>query len=257
MADFDLKAAVESATNEVLQSEDFNTIIKNSVKSAVEKAIQSSFNYGALSKAIDKKIEEYLVPYIENYDMSEFVPKLDDVLTEIVNKTPLYDVKRTLNNFKSLMTVPESNVVSMKDLFDAYCKYMAKVIDTTGRNITYDSGTPQYEEFECYANYKDISSDWSLFKKISFDFTTDDKIETELSEPKNFNITLTRYKDDDSKDFEITFDREININGLRSLSDFEIMLISLVRAGVKVRSDSIDDYTDYITPEKEPELTYE
>lgn len=256
MADFDIKTAVETAANEIIQSEDFADIIRTNIKNAVENSIKASFNYGALSKAISKKVEEYLVPYIEQYDMSDFAPKLDDVLTEIIKETPIKDIQKTLSNFKTLMTVPDTKVIDLKDLFGAYCKYMAKAVNTYGRDVTFDSGEPEYESFECRVDYEDISSSYSIFEKLSLDFTVEEGIETECDEPANFNIVLHRYKDDNSKDYDIEFDREFNINGLRNLSDFELLLINYSRAGVKVRRNSIDDLSDFVTPENEPEASY-
>ena len=262
MSDFNIKDAVEQAANEALQDKDFMDTIKESIKTAIDKSIQSSFNYGALSKAIEKKIEEYLVPYIESYDMSAYASKLDDVLSELVISSPINDVSRSLRNFQTLMTVPEKKTIKLEDIFKAYCKYAAKTIDTDGRDVTCEYGAPEYESFVCSCTVEDITSEWSYYQKYSIDFTVEDGITSELDiEPMNFNIVLTRDKNRDiySKDtsWSIQYDRDFNVSGLKNLSDFDVMLLTLVRAGVTIEDGTITDLEEDVTPEKEPEPTYE
>ena len=65
------------------------------------------------------------MPFIEKYDMSDYIVKLDTVLTEIVNQTALVDNKRLLRNFQYLMTEPQEEEVKLSDLFREYEKYVA------------------------------------------------------------------------------------------------------------------------------------
>lgn len=251
---FDLKKAVENAANEVLQNTDFTDIIKANVQAAIEKTIKNSFEYGALSTAINNKIEEYLVPYIESYDFAKLVPKLDNVLTEIVNKTELHDISVTLSHFKQLMTIPENKVMTLDDLFKAYCKYAAQHVETDGRDVIYDSGSPEYEGFDCCVDCNDISSHHSSYKKISVDFHCN--AEFEFYETSSFNIVLSQWKDDAKKDeYDIRFDVQPTLSDLYNLSDFEIFLMTLARARVKITN--VESLSDFVTPEKEPELTYQ
>ena len=262
MSDFNIKDAVEQAANEALQDKDFMDTIKENIKTAIDKSIQSSFNYGALSKAIEKKIEEYLVPYIESYDMSAYASKLDDVLSELIISSPISDVSRSLRNFQTLMTVPEKKTIKLEDIFKAYCKYAAKTIDTDGRDVTFECGAPEYESFVCSCTVEDITSEWSYYQKYSIDFTVEDGITSELDiDPMNFNIVLTRDKNRDSysknTSWSIHYDKDFNVSGLKNLSDFDVMLLTLVRAGVTIEDGTITDLEEDVTPEKEPEPTYE
>ena len=73
-----------------------------------------------------------MVPYIEKYDFTEFLPKLDSVLAEIVNSDSCMAEKRILENFKALMLEPEQKEIKVTDLFKAWIKQCAKDIDVDG-----------------------------------------------------------------------------------------------------------------------------
>lgn len=101
MANFD--EDIKRITNEVLSDGTVDQIIREKVAEGIEKAVSSSFNYGKLEKAVKERVEQVLVPFIENYDMSAYIVKLDTILTDIVNKSNLVDNKQMLENFQYLM----------------------------------------------------------------------------------------------------------------------------------------------------------
>lgn len=121
MANFD--EDIKRITDEILSDGTVDQIIREKVTDGIEKAIASSFNYGKLEKAVKERVEQVLVPFIENYDMSAYIVKLDTVLTEIVNKSVLMDNKQErvpmvdpcyyclcrscINNAESLTVNPE------------------------------------------------------------------------------------------------------------------------------------------------------
>ena len=61
-----------------------------------------------------------MVPYIEKYDFSEYLPRLDTVLTEIVNSDACIENKKILENFKGLSIKQEEKEMEVTDLFDAW-----------------------------------------------------------------------------------------------------------------------------------------
>ena len=136
MANFD--EDIRRITNEVLQDGTVDQIIREKVTDGIKGAISDSFGYGKLRNAIKERVEQVLVPFIEKYDMSDYIVKLDTVLTEIVNQTALVDNKRLLRNFQYLMTEPQEEEVKLSDLFREYEKYVAKHMETDGRKISYD-----------------------------------------------------------------------------------------------------------------------
>lgn len=108
MANFD--EDIKRITDEILSDGAVDQIIREKVTDGIEKAIASSFNYGKLEKAVKERVEQVLVPFIENYDMSAYIVKLDTVLTEMVNKSVLTDNKNLLENFKFMMEEPQDEL---------------------------------------------------------------------------------------------------------------------------------------------------
>ena len=77
MANFD--EDIRRITNEVLQDGTVDQIIREKVTDGIKGAISDSFGYGKLRNAIKERVEQVLVPFIEKYDMSDYIVKLDTV----------------------------------------------------------------------------------------------------------------------------------------------------------------------------------
>ena len=193
-----------------------------------------------------------LVPLIESYDMSEYIVKLDTVLTEIVNSTALTDNKRILANFKSLMTEPEMKTITVSELFKEYKKFVAKEMDTDGRDVQVDDGV-YYDPME--VNFEVIEEEdrsWSCFDRAILELSVD---EEEQQEKLNRTIRLDHYKNG-KEGWDIISEFNPQITSLRYLDDFDIFLLKLQRANVKVIVDKKSDW-DSVISENEPEATYE
>lgn len=135
-----LKIAQESLT-----SDEVNQIVKEKFMKAVENAIDDAFRWGDARKAIESKVKEVMVPYIEKRDFSDYLPKLDTVLTELVNSDTCLANKKILENFKDLMKEPEQKEIKITDLFKEWIKWCNKDIDTDDLEIDYDCIYPEAE----------------------------------------------------------------------------------------------------------------
>jgi len=102
-----MKEELLKIAQESLSSEEVEVIVKDKFMKALGSAIDDAFRWGDAKKAIENKVKEVMVPYIESYDFSEYLPKLDSVLTEIVNSDFCIANKKVLENFKNLMLEPE------------------------------------------------------------------------------------------------------------------------------------------------------
>ena len=192
-----------------------------------------------------------LVPLIESYDMSEYIVKLDTVLTEIVNSTALTDNKRILANFKNLMTEPDMKTITVSELFKEYKKFVAKEMDTDGRDVQIDDGV-YYDPME--VNFEVIEEEdrsWSCFDRAILELSVD---EEEQQEKLNRTIRLDHYKNG-KEGWDIISEFNPQITSLRYLDDFDIFLLKLQRANVKVIVDKESDW-DSVISENEPEATY-
>ena len=245
---------IRRITDECLRNGTVEEIIQKKVVAGFEEAITDAFKWGDLNKAIRSKINSVLVPYIENYDMSEYIVKLDTILSEIVKQTMLVDNKKILENFKSLMIEPNQKTITVSELFKIYNKWIAKDIETSGRNVNYDGNEPEYKSIETNVDFeKDEERRWSLFDYGTLEFTVN---EEDKHDEFNRTIRLSRYKNDKDEKWDITYKMPADINSLRTLNDFDIFLMKLERANVKVIIDTTYD-SDDITPDIKPELTYE
>lgn len=250
MANFDEE--IKKITDEILQDGTVDKIIRENIINGFKLAIERSFSYGKLSYAISKKTDEVLVPFIEKYDMNNYIVKLDTVLSEIVNSTALVENKKILENFKNLMIEPEKKTITVSELFKQYKLYVAKEMDTDGRDVQIED-TVYYEPMEVsFEIKKEQDRSWSCFDRAVLEFSV---AEEEQQENLNRTIRLNHYKNG-AEGWDIIAEINPEITSLRYLDDFDILLIKLQRGMVKLIIDEESDW-DNVISENEPEATYE
>ena len=246
-----MKEELLKIAQESLSSDEVTAIVKDKFMKALDSAIEDAFRWGDAKHAIEDKVKEVMVPYIEQYDFSEYLPKLDSVLTEIVNSDFCIENKKILENFEKLMLEPEQKEIKLTDLFKAWVKQCEKDIDTDGLDIDYDDGV-SYQSVDCEMCFElEDKPSWSSCQRavITFENEHDEKLNVEIpvskwiwNNGKEEPYTLSAYKD-------------LMISSLRSLSEFDVLLLRLSRAGTAIIIDK--EYDDsYIHPEKEPEASF-
>lgn len=250
MANFD--EDIKRITDEIIQNGTVEKIIKEKITKGFESAIDSAFSFGKLRDAIRKRTDEILVPFIEKYDMKEYIVKLDTVLSEIVNSTALIENKKILENFKNLMTEPEMKTITVSEIFEQYKLYVAKEMDTDGRDVQIEDGVyydPMKVNFEVI---EEEDRSWSCFDRAILELSVD---EEEQQEKLNRTIRLDHYKNG-KEGWDMTSEFNPQITSLRYLDDFDIFLLKLQRANVKLIVNKKSDW-DSVISENEPEATYE
>lgn len=246
-----MKNELLKIAQDVLTEEEVQEIVKEKFKDAFKEAVKEAFRWGDAEKAIKKKITEVMVPYIEKYDFTEFLPKLDSVLTEIVNSDGCIAEKRILENFKELMLEPEQKEIKVTEVFETWIKQCEKDIDVDGLEICYDDGV-YYASVECEMRFNEEDKpSWSCFRRGRITF------ENDHDESLNVEIPVLQYISSYGNDepYKISLSSDIKISSLRRLSDFEVLLLRLERAGTAIVIDKEWD-SSYIEPEKEPEATF-
>lgn len=246
-----MKEELLKIAQESLASEEVEEIVKKKFEKAVSDAIESAFRWGDAKKALEEKITEVMVPYIKNYDFSAYLPKLDTVLTEIVNSDFCIGNKRILENFKGLMTKPEAKEIKLTDLFETWIKQCDKDIDTDGLEICYDDN-PSYCSAECEMRFeKEDKPSWSSFQRavIIFECKHDEKL--------NVEIPISKWIRNNGKEepYTLTAFSDIPISSLRNLDGFQLLLLRLARAGTAIIIDKEYEENE-IYPEKEPEASF-
>ena len=246
-----MKEELLKIAQESLSSDEVTEIVKEKFIKALGSAIEDAFRWGDAKHAIENKVKEVMVPYIENYDFSEYLPKLDSVLTEIVNSDFCIGNKKILKNFEKLMLAPEQKEIKLTDLFKAWVKQCEKDIDTDGLDIDYDDGV-SYQSVDCEMRFElEDKPSWSSCQRAVITF------ENEHDEKLNVEIPVSKWIWDSGKEESYTLSvyKELMISSLRNLSDFDVLLLRLSRAGTAIIIDKELDY-DCIKPEAEPEASF-
>lgn len=246
-----MKEELLKIASESLSSDEVGEIVKEKFMNALENAIENAFHWGDAKNAIENKVKEVMVPYIESYDFSEYLPKLDSVLTEIVNSDFCIGNKKVLENFKNLMIEPEQKEIKLTDLFNAWIKQCERDIDTDDLDIDYDNGV-SYQSVECKMRFElEDKPSWSSTQRAVITF------ENEHDEKLNVEIPVSKWIWDSGKEEPYTLSayKDLTISSLRNLSEFDVLLLRLSRAGTAIIIDKEYD-VDYIQPEKEPEAVF-
>ena len=214
-------------------------------------AIDSSFRYGDLKRAIEGRVKEVLVPFIEQYNMGGYAVKLDDVLSQIVEQTALADNKRILENFRGLMVEPPTKTVTLEEVFERYCGFVQRSIDTDGLEIVFDD-EPHYE---CVTACAQIEMDERFLRNSLFEYATLSLWARDDDEALPFAVKLVRWKEDRANGFDIRYDRAPTLAGLSTMSDFEVYLTALSRACTKLTWDK-GMLDKEVQPDAEPEAEW-
>ncbi|TVY09853.1 hypothetical protein [Paenibacillus cremeus] len=226
------------------------TLISEQLEKGIKNALDSMFgSYGDVTKIIEKQVKSVMIPYLENYDYSDYIVKLDNVLVEVLKNSSLEN-KKILGNFKSLIEPQdELKTIKVSELYEKWMKYVAENVKTDDLEINYDEGV-SYEPVEVSYNidYNEDKS-WSSFEYAVLNF------ECEHDEEMNFTIRLSRWKKDKKEGWDIGFDQEHTLKSLRHLNDFEIYLMKLTQNYTKLIIDE-DGSSDEVIPDKEPEASY-
>ena len=246
-----MKEELLKIAQESLSSDEVTEIVKEKFMKALGSAIEDAFRWGDAKHAIEDKVKEVMVPYIEQYDFSEYLPKLDSVLTEIVNSDFCIGNKKILENFKKLMLEPEQKEIKLTDLFKAWVKQCEKDIDTDGLDIDYDDGV-SYQSVDCEMRFElEDKPSWSSCQRAVITF------ENEHDEKLNVEIPVSKWIWNNGKEepYTLSIYKDLMISSLRGLSEFDVLLLRLSRAGTAIIIDK-EYYDSCICPEKEPEASF-
>ena len=136
---------IAKAVTDKLNDGTVEELVSDAVTKALKSSIEEQFRWsGEAKKIIDEKVKEVMTPAIERVNLDEYTVKLDAVLTEIINSTNLIDNKEILGNFKSLMTEPDKDTISLKEVFEKYKEYVSESVDTSELEV-YTDDEPRYQ----------------------------------------------------------------------------------------------------------------
>lgn len=217
-------------------------VIAAKLEECVGKAVEGLFSYsGEVRKVIEGKVKGVMIPYLENYDYSEYLLKLDNVLVEVLKNSAL-DNKKLLENFKDLMTNEEMpKVIKMSDIFKEWKKFASKEVDTS--ELEEDCG--KYEYLEVRMSCEDVSSSWSDYEKYIVTF------ECEQDEKLNFEFEISRWKKSNKKTFDLHYYDKHDLESLRYLKSFEVYMMKIKQVFCDIELD-IENDSDEVEVEANP-----
>lgn len=241
-----LENNIKDTIQKKLEDGTIEKLIAQELEKGVTNALQNLFcSYGDVTEIIEKKIKDVMVPYIEDYDYSQYITKLDSVLVDVLKSSALEN-KKLLENFKDLMIPDERKEIKATELFEIWMEYVKKNVSTDDLEVNYEDGvTYDYVEVEMEAE-EDEARSWSSFEHANLIF------ECEHDEEMNFSIHLSRYNKSSDEGWDIRYDRTTDLRSLRYLNDFEVLLMKLDQNRTTIILDSHYEQ-DEIIPEAEPE----
>jgi hypothetical protein len=245
-----MEQSIKDTITSKLEDGTVEKLIGEQLEKGVAHALDNLFrSYGDVTKVIEEKIKSVMIPYLESYDYSDYIVKLDSVLVDVLKSSALEN-KNLLTNFKDLMETSEKlESIKVTDLFEKWMKYVEKNVDTSDLEVDYEDGV-RYENVDVRyeVDYNEDKS-WSSFEYAVLSF------ECEKDEKMNFEVRLSRWKQGKDKGYDITYDNKVDMNSLRHMSDLEMMIVKMVQNRTKIIIDQDSD-SDEVQPEKEPEASF-
>ena len=190
---------IVKAVTDKLNDGTVEELVSDAVTKALKSSIEEQFKWnGDAKKVIDEKVKEVMTPTIERVNLDEYTVKLDTVLTEIINSTNLIDNKEILGNFKSLMTEPDKDVISLEDVFEKYKEYVSKNLDTSDLEV-YTDDEPRYQNVTAEVDVHIRDNIFGgRFCDLVFKCEEDEKLTKviHLYESKSNRFCIMRFKSD-------------------------------------------------------------
>lgn len=247
---------IKRINDEMMADGTVDNIIREHLKKAYESAIDNAFRWGELKDTITKRLTEVLVPAIERSDLSEFVVKLDDVLTQIVHETALPDHKNLMESFKTITCEKMPDTVTLEDILKKYSEYVAEDLDCCGREVITDDD-PCYADFDAIVSVEE--SDRYHYNKSEYATLVcaigedEDESNKETFERR---IDLVHYSWDKAEGYRISYGNACDITSLKNLPSFDAWMIALSQNGTRLIASVDDSEEDCFEPKAEPECEW-
>lgn len=243
-----LEDSIEDVISKKLVDGTIEKLIQKNLESGINKVLEDLLgHYGDVSKVLEDKIKSVMIPYLESYDYSKYIVKLDDVMVDVL-KSSTEGNRKILENFKELMTFEkEKKTITVTELFKKWTDYVTKNVSTSELEVNCDDGSPSYEYVDVTFEVEyDEERDWGSFKNANLVF------ECEKDEDMNLIIRLQQYK---NNPWSMSFDNNHDIKSIRYLNELQIFMMKLEQFGTDIEIDE-ESGSDEIEVEAEPEADF-
>lgn len=226
-----LENNIKDCISKELEKGVIEKVIAEQLEKCIEKSISDMFGWGGeVKKVVEEKVKSVMIPYLESYDYSQYITKLDSVLVDVLKNTAL-DNKRLLENFKSLMTSEDiPKTIKITDIFEKWNEYCKEEVDSDDIEMDYEGG---YINTKFYL--EDVSSSWSSYKTYMVTF------ECEEDENLKFEFSIQAWRPEDNTGFSSNYKSVGDIRSLRTLNDFEIIIMRISEGYQNIVIDSFEE----------------
>lgn len=223
-----LENSIKDCISKELEKGIIEKVLLEQLEGCIASAVKDMFSWsGEVKKVIEEKIKSVMIPYLESYDYSKYITKLDSVLVDVLKDSALEN-KKIIENFSVLLSsdsVPEK--INISEIYKKWCDYCKGGIDKD--NI---------EDFDCDGGYinttlsvEEVSSDWSNYERHIVRF--------ECKEDEDFNVEFMikrwkKYDDNHTLDWE----KKNDLRSLRYLNEFDMFVMKLDQAYSKIILDT-------------------
>ena len=231
-----LENSIKDCISNEIEKGIIEKVIAEQLEKCIEKSVSDMFSWGGeVKKVVEEKIKSVMIPYLENYDYSKYIVKLDSVLTDVLKVTSLEN-KTILTNFKELTTeIP--NEIKMSDILEAWANHCEENVDKDKLDMDYEGGyvTATLET-------EDVSSSWSDFQRIMVRLECEEdeelKCEFEISKLRNHRERFGMHN------------KSLNeISSLINLSEFDVFLLKVSQGYdniiLDIEDDSVEKFIEY------------
>lgn len=244
-----LENSIKDVISKKLEDGTVEKLIEQQLEKGVINALENMFkSYGDVTKVIEAQVKSVMIPYLESYDYSKYIMKLDSVLVDVLNNSALEN-KNLLKNFKTVIEYEEEKKIKVSELYERWMKYVSENVNTSELEVITDDDV-NYEYVDVHLSVDhDESRTWSSYEYANLIF------ECEKDEDMNQSIRLYRWKDEKNKGWDIERHEIRDVKSLRYLDEFELLLMNLSQNRTKIIIDT-DEESDEVLPKAEPEATF-
>jgi hypothetical protein len=225
-------------------------LFRTKFQSAIESAVDDVFkSYGSVVDKMEKEIKAVMIPAIENIDYSEFVMKMDHVLTNALKETTTPH-RRLMENFAKLTKYEKApETIKLSEIFEEYKKHVSSNVDTSDLEVEfYDE--PTYENVTVCVEVEEVDNpSWSRREEYNVSFMCE--------EDEELNVSVRIKKALDSEFWIEKEDGFDSIRALRHLDGFSVYLMTLSQHLTNVDMDIRYSDSDRVEVEDKPEPNWD
>jgi hypothetical protein len=221
----DLNDMVASIISESLTNEDMRAIMKEAVTDGIRKIVRDTLAYhGPVYNDLKARLSDSMLKAVEYSDMADFSTKMQLVLDDVFKASAANETAEMLRRVGCLIkpeNVPERTTVS--DLFDEYTRWIECKIENEDDHIVTVMVSVNYH----------VGGLRGRFEYATVKFQTLDEYELPKDEYEKA-IEISRF---DNGEWSVQGPRDVTVDRLRRLDEFDLKAASLMMARTIVTID--------------------